>query len=171
MLICVQKVNFITQFFLNILQRNSKLVILGNLGMSGHTPKMIKAIWRNLWPLSVGKSSSSSFTFSLRYYKDIVNFFLGGGEGYFGHAWLLKPKEILSTCRKLLCSFAGKKSNSPPCFSGDTAKICKLFMLGTLGMPGCTHPKWWYQFVEDFNVHLHAKNKLIHLLLFWDITF
>ena len=34
---------------------------------------MIIAIWRNLWRLSVGKRSSSSFTFSLRYYKDIVN--------------------------------------------------------------------------------------------------
>ena len=39
------------------------------------------------------------------------------------------------------CLFAGKKSTSPPCFSGDIAKICKL-ILGTLGMPGYTHPKW-----------------------------
>ena len=111
MLICVQRVNFITQFFLNILQRNSKLVILGNLGMSGHTPKMIKAIWRNLWPLSVGKSSSSSFTFSLRYYKGIVNFFLGGGRG-------------------------------------------------TLGMPGYSNPKRYYQRVENLRVHLQAKNQI-----------
>ena len=34
---------------------------------------MIIAISRNLWRLSVGKSSSSSFMFSLRYYKDIAN--------------------------------------------------------------------------------------------------
>ena len=34
---------------------------------------MIITIWKNLWRLSVGKRSSSSFTFSLRYYKDIVN--------------------------------------------------------------------------------------------------
>ena len=38
-----------------------------------HTPKMIITIWRNLWRLSVGKRSSLSFTFSFRYYKDIVN--------------------------------------------------------------------------------------------------
>ena len=37
MLTCMQKINLITQFFLNILQRNSKLVILGNLCMPGHT--------------------------------------------------------------------------------------------------------------------------------------
>ena len=35
---------------------------------------MIIAIWRNPWSLSVaGKRSSSSFTFFLRYYKDVVN--------------------------------------------------------------------------------------------------
>ena len=37
-----------------------------------HIPKMIIAIWRNLWRLSVGKRSSYFFTFSLRYYTDIV---------------------------------------------------------------------------------------------------
>ena len=36
MLICMQTINFITHFLLNILQRNSKLVILGNLGMPGY---------------------------------------------------------------------------------------------------------------------------------------
>ena len=35
--ICMQKINFITQFFLKTLQRNSKLTILGNLGMPDHT--------------------------------------------------------------------------------------------------------------------------------------
>ena len=34
---------------------------------------MIITIWKNLWRLSVGKRSSSSFIFSLKYYKDIVN--------------------------------------------------------------------------------------------------
>ena len=32
-----KKINCITHFFLNMLYRNSKLVILGNLGMPGHT--------------------------------------------------------------------------------------------------------------------------------------
>ena len=33
----MQKMNFITDIFIKIMQRNSKLVIFGNLGMSGHT--------------------------------------------------------------------------------------------------------------------------------------
>ena len=35
-LICMQKINFITHFSFKILQRNSKQVILGNLGMPGY---------------------------------------------------------------------------------------------------------------------------------------
>ena len=46
----MQKINFITHFFLKILQRNSKLIILGNLGMADHTPKTIVSIW-NIWHL------------------------------------------------------------------------------------------------------------------------
>ena len=44
MLVGNQKINFITHFFLKILQRNGKLVILGNLGMHGHTLKMTGSI-------------------------------------------------------------------------------------------------------------------------------
>ena len=36
MLICMQKTNLINHFLLKILQRNRKLVILGNLGIPGH---------------------------------------------------------------------------------------------------------------------------------------
>ena len=36
MFICMQKINFIPHFFLKILQRNSKIVPLGNLNMIGH---------------------------------------------------------------------------------------------------------------------------------------
>ena len=45
-----------------------------------------------------------NFTFSLRYCKDIVNLLL----------WVCTLKVILSTCRKLLCLSAGKKSTSSP---------------------------------------------------------
>ena len=37
MFICMQKINLINHFFLKLMQRNSTLVILGNLGMPGHT--------------------------------------------------------------------------------------------------------------------------------------
>ena len=72
MLICVEKINFITHFFLKILERNSKLVILSNLDMT-RQPKVIVSIWRNR--PSADKKSTSSFTFSLRYCKDTVNLF------------------------------------------------------------------------------------------------
>ena len=47
---------------------------------------------------------------------------------------------------------------------------CKLFIRGTLGMPGYAHPKLHYQFVQNFCVYMQAKNQL-HLLRFsGDIT-
>ena len=33
-------------------------------------------------------------------------------------------------------------------------------VLGTLGMPGYAHLKWYYQLVENFRVYLQAKNQL-----------
>ena len=43
-----------------------------------------------------------------------------------------------SNHRNFFCLFADQKSTLPPCFYGDIAKICKLLILRTLGMPGCT---------------------------------
>ena len=108
MLVGMQKINFITHFFLKILQKNSKLVILGNLGMPGHTPKMIVSIWGNIWHLSAGKKSTSSFTFSLSYFllQIYCNLVLG--------TLPCTPKVILSIYRKLLCLSAGKKPISSP---------------------------------------------------------
>ena len=40
---------------------------------------------------------------------------------------------------------------------------CKLFILGTLGVPGYVHPKWYYQLVENFNVYLQARKQLRRL--------
>ena len=50
---------------------------------------------------------NSSLTFSLRHYKILKTCYLG----YFGHAQRCTPKVILSTCRKLSCLSAGKKSS------------------------------------------------------------
>ena len=75
MFICMQKIHFLTHFFLITLwQRNSKLVILGNLGMPGYTHlKMILSIWINFWWLTAGKKSTSFFTFSLWYCKIFIS--------------------------------------------------------------------------------------------------
>ena len=78
---------------------------------------------------------------------------------------------VLTTYRKLLCLSADKNQLHPSCFSGDIAKTCKFLSMGTLVMPGYTHPKWWYHLVEIFDVYLHAKNTLHHSFLSGDFTF
>ena len=40
--------------------------------MSGHTPKMTVSLWKKPWGWSASKKSTSCFTFSLWYCKDIV---------------------------------------------------------------------------------------------------
>ena len=35
----------------------------------------------------------------------------------------------------------------------------KVVVLGALGMPGHAHPKWYYQFVENFCIYLQVKNQ------------
>ena len=76
MLICISKINFIIHFFLKILQRNSKLVILGNLSMAGYTymPKMMVTLRRTFDVYQLAKKSTSLFTFSLRYWKDMQTY-------------------------------------------------------------------------------------------------
>ena len=114
-----RKKSTLLYFFLKIFQRNSKPVILGNLGKPAH-----KMMFFYLRCLSTGKKSISSFTFSLRYCKlailgtleificrQKINFIphifwgyykdLGTSYfGYFEHAWLRTPRMIVSTCRK-----------------------------------------------------------------------
>ena len=69
----MQRINFITQFFLRYCKETANLLFRVFEHAWPHTPKMIIGIWRNLWRLSVGKRTNSSSTFSLRYYKDYVN--------------------------------------------------------------------------------------------------
>ena len=101
MLVCTQKINFITHFLLKILQKNSKLVVLGNLGMSGDVCVYLKA----------------------------------------------------------------KIQLHPPCFSGDIAKIFKVFILGTLDMSGYTHPKYLYQLEKTDDMRLVVKKQQQYLFI------
>ena len=113
------------------------LLIHCNLAILGiwDAIKIIVSIWRKLSCLSVCKKSTSSLTFFLRYCMQTV---------------LIK----VSIWRNL-CLSAGKKSTSPfPFF----LRYCKLVILGTLGMPGYTHPKWYYQLVKNFCVYLQKIN-------------
>ena len=96
--------------FTRCCKRNRKTCYFGKFKHAWpHTPKMIIAIWRNLWHLSVRKRSTSSFMLSLRYYKDIVNLL-------FWVLWACLAMQTQCdtiTFRKLSFLLGGKKSTSP----------------------------------------------------------
>ena len=140
MLICMQKTNYITHFFFKILQSNSKLAILGNLGMPGHPHLKWQYQSKETFDTYLQAKNQlhpSCFPWVIAKILQTCYF------GYFGHVWLRKPKLILLPCRKLLCLSAmqPKSQLHPPHFSEDIAKICKILILGTLGIPGYTTPK------------------------------
>ena len=54
MLIGMQKIIFITHFFLRILQRYGKLVMFGNLGMPDHTHLKRDYQWKMNFPEKKG---------------------------------------------------------------------------------------------------------------------
>ena len=85
-----------------------------------HTPKMIVSIWRNLWCLSSGKKSTSSFTFCLRYCIDIANLL-------FWVLWVCLATDTQSDTINLKKTsafiFIQKSQLHPPHFSGNIAKI------------------------------------------------
>ena len=72
MLVCMQKINFITHFFLTKLQGNSKLAILANLGVGGHTYLKWWYQFEEIFEVYLQEKTTSFFTFSLRYCKDIA---------------------------------------------------------------------------------------------------
>ena len=39
---------------------------------------------------------------------------------------------------------------------------CKIVILGSFGIPGYAHSKWYYQLVENFHVYLHIENQPHH---------
>ena len=61
--------------------------------------------------------------------------------GYFGHAWMNKPKVILSTCRKASCLFPGKKSTSSPMLYWRYCKDMQTSYFGYFGHAWLHTPK------------------------------
>ena len=96
---------------------------------------MIASIWRNIWCVFAGKKSTLSFTFSLGYWKEIANLlFLVVSACLASHTQsdaICLHKTFAFICRQ-------KYQLHSPLFSGDTAKTCKLPILGTLSMLGYT---------------------------------
>ena len=135
----MQKINFITHFFLMILLRNSKLVVLSNLGMPGH--KHIKWQYHFEGTFDVYLQAKNQL-YPPRFPWDIGKILQTCNFGYFGHAWPHTPKVISSTCRKLLCLSAGKKSGFSATFFWRFCKYMQTCYFGTLVMPGYAHTKW-----------------------------
>ena len=138
MLICMQKISFITHFFLKILQIAN--CYFGWFGHAWpHTPKMMVSIWRNLWCLSKSKKSSSFFPFALRYCKDTTNLLF----------WVLwecltishKKSQHQSVGNFHAYLHAEKINFITHFFLKILQRNSKLVVLGNLGMPGHAHLK------------------------------
>ena len=131
MLICMQKINFITQFFLKILQR----VIWACLATyTWNDNSNLKKPFTFICRKKIKFILHNFLEVLQRYCKLIVLSNLGM-YGYTNAKWYYQLVE------KLCVYLQAKNQPHLPCFSGNIAKICKL-ILGTLGRPGCTHPKW-----------------------------
>ena len=105
MLIYMLKINFITHFSLKILQKNSKLVILGKLGMSGHTHLNYTINWKKPWTFICRQKTNfilHVFLEILQRYCKLVILVTLGMSGR-------TPKVVPSTSRIFLCLFAGKQ--------------------------------------------------------------
>ena len=147
----MQKINFITHF---LLKRNSKLVILGNLGMPGHTPKIIVSIWGNIWRSSAGKKSTSSSYFSL------VIFLLQRScklvLGTLGMPSYAHPKWYYQFIENVCVYLQVKNQLHPPCFSED----CLLAFWPINWKPEfCQIWGWWWNFRNNisFNFRLFPR--------------
>ena len=75
-------------------------------------------------------------------------------------------KIIVSIRRNLQYLSAGKKSTKSFTFS---LRYCKLVILGTLGMSGYAHPKWYYQLLclSMSPMFLWRYYKYMQTFLFW----
>ena len=104
MLICMQKINFITYFFLKIFKK----------------PQHRFEETFDVYLQAKNQLHPSHFPWDIARILQICYF------GYFGYAWLRTPKVILSGCRKRLCLSAGKKPNSFPMFFWRYTKYIKI---------------------------------------------
>ena len=108
--------------------------------------------------------------FIFNFFKDIVKTLLSCHFGNFGNAWPSPSKIIVSTCRKLSCLSASKRTNCiTPLFLKISQENRKLILVN-LDVPGHTHLKWEHQFEDTFDVYLQTKNQLHPSRFSWDIV-
>ena len=134
MLTCMQKVNFVIHFSLKILQKIANFLFwIICACLVTHIKNDSITLKKRLTIIS-RKKSTPSFTFSSRYCKDIIKLLFWVLWACHAHSkWYYEFVEIFFYLHI-------KNQFHNPCFSRDTANICKL-ILGTLGMSGYTQPK------------------------------
>ena len=136
--ISMQNINFITQFFLEILQRHCILVILSTLGMAGHTHKKWQYRFMENCDGHLHKKSTSYLTSFLRYCRDFAN--LSFWVIWAGLA-VTSKNDITSFQKTLMFVFMEKITSIPPLFLEILQTYCKLVILDTLDTSGHTHQK------------------------------
>ena len=138
MLICMQKINFITNFFLKILQRNSKIatwVIWAWLATHNQNDSinLKKALTFICWQ-KINFILCIFLEILQRYCKLVILGFLGM-PGYPHTKWYHKLIENIPAYLQ------AKNQLHALHFSGDIGKIWN-FILSTLSLSGDAHPKW-----------------------------
>ena len=132
-----KKISFIIPVFCKILQRNSKLVISGNLSMHGHTHLKWSFQFEGNFNVYLKAKKSTS---SIHFLWDIGNILQTCYLRYFGNVWLCTPKLIISTRRKLLF-ICRQKTTSSPMFFWRYCKDVETSYFGYFGQAWLCTPK------------------------------
>ena len=113
MIICMQKINFITHFIHEILQRYCILVILSTLGMpgNGHQTQWYQLVGKFNVCLHVKNQLHPSLNS-----RDIARIWQTFYFSYFEHVWLCSPKKSSINFRKLSCLSTREKNLIPHFF-------------------------------------------------------
>ena len=75
-------------------------------------------------------------------------------------------KMIVPLWRNLWQLSAGKNQLHSLRFPEILQRYCKFVVLGTLGMPGYAHPKWYHQYEETF-MFICRQKIISYPMLFW----
>ena len=155
MLISMQNMNFITQFVVEILQRQYILVILSTLGIPGEKQACLVKNDSINCDDHLHNTSISLLTF-WRYCKDFANLL-------FWVLWacpaMISKNDSTNLQKTLIFIFTQKVIFITHLFLKILQRYCKLVILGPLGTLGHAHKTHQYQLVGSSNAYLQAKNQ------------
>ena len=129
--LCMQKINFISNFFFEILHSRTDIVNLLFWELWKCliiSIKIIVSICSKFSCLPACKKSTSSFTFYLRYCREMANVL-------FWVNWACLAKHTFDNYQQ------GKINSILYVFLEILQRYYKVVVLGALGMPGHAHPK------------------------------